>query len=231
MSMKFASGVFSAAILLMWSSAIPAQTPPPATGHPSFQGAWVLNHDLSDKPADQSGQPGEEGGRGGGMGGGRGGGMGGGRGGWGGRGGGMGGGRGGSGGGRGGYGGGGQSQEERQKMRDMMQAIFQAPERLTIVGGDGGVLITDDQGQVQRLNPDGKKAKDTVNGQAINRTTKWDGDKLVTETDAGGSAKIVQTYTVAADAHQLTVASQMASSRSGGRTPREIKRVYDLSQQ
>jgi hypothetical protein len=181
----------------------------PAPG--SLAGAWTLNKELSDKP--QTGTPQDDGtdrerrGGGGRMGGGMRGGM---------RRGGM---------GRGGMGGDGMNPDEAKRMRDAMRDIMTAPERLTIVPTESMIVITAGDGRVTRLSPDGKKIKDENTG--IERRTKWDGGKLVSEVSGLGPGKITETYAIDPEHGQLIV----AVATEGSRGPRAIgqRRVYDKS--
>ena len=137
-------------------------------------GAWTLNKELSDSPQD-----GSSGDRGGGDSGGSRDGGGGGR-----RRGGGGGGFGGGGFGGGGGGGGGQgapaaTRRRRARMRDAMRDILNPPDHLTIVQTENMVIVTGPDGRTTRLSPDGKKIKD--DSTKIERRTKWDGGKLVSE--------------------------------------------------
>jgi hypothetical protein len=192
------------------SAASQAQAPAPATG---LAGAWTLNKDVSDQPKVGTEGEGESGrggyGRGGG---GEGGGFG--------RGGGM---RGGMG--RGGYGGGGggMSQEERERTRAAMRDIMTPPERLTIVQAESMIVITTGDGRVTRLSPDGKKIKDE--NTKIERRTKWDGGKLVSEVSGAGPGKITETYAADPEHHQLVVT--IAADRPRGSQAMTQRRVYD----
>ena len=185
----------------------------------SLTGAWTLNKDLSDQPPDRSGDNGE-GRRGGGYGGGHGGGHGGGR-------------RGGFGG--GGYGGGGTGRgtevdhDAMARTRDAMRDIVNPPDHLTIVETDSMIVLTGTDGRTTRLAPDGKKVKDE--NTHIDRKTKWDGTKLVSEISGLGSGKITQTYSVDPEHHQLRITAEMenrgGSSSSGQSKTRTITHVYD----
>jgi hypothetical protein len=176
-------------------------------------GAWTLNTELSDQPPAR-GERGDEGDRGrrggGGFGGGR-------------RGGGMG--RGGFGGGMGRGGGarGGMDPEDMARMREAMRDIMDAPERLTITETETMVVITSGDGRTTRLSTDGKKVKD--DNTKIERKTKWDGSRLVSEISGAGPGKITQTYTVDPDARQLRITMQTEGGRE--RQSRTVTHVYD----
>ena len=147
----------------------------------------------------------------GGGGGGRGG-MGGGRRGGGGMGGGM---------GRGGGGGSTMSPEDAQRLRDAIHDIMAAPAHLTIVQTETQmVVVTTGDGLVTRLSPDGKKVKD--DNTKIERKTKWDGAKLVTEISGAFSGKMTETYEVDPEQHQLII-----SLASDAKPPVTQRHVYD----
>lgn len=207
-----------------------------AQGNPtpsSIVGAWVLNHDLTDKPpAPPDGGQGREGGRGRG-----------GRGGFGGPGGGGGfGGRGGGAGfGRGGGRGSGGAPVDRDEMERRMNAmrdVVEPAERLTITRTDSMVIITAGDGRTTRLSPDNSKIKDASSG--IERKTHWDAEKLVTEISGVGRGKATETYAFDPESHQLVVTFEMEGQNDrsseqagggrgpGGRMPPVPKRrVYD----
>jgi hypothetical protein len=204
---------------------IAAQDKAPAAAGPSMAGGWTRNADLSDstdgrgQQADDSGQ-----GRGNGSGGGGGhrrgggGGYGGGGGGYGGgfgRGGGM---------GRGG-GGGAQAMnpEDAARLRDAMRDITNPSDHLVITQTDSMIVLTGADGRTTRLSPDGKKIKD--DNTKIERKTKWDGGKLVTEISGLGSGKITQTLAVDAEHKQLRLTVVMEGGRSN--QPRTLTQVYD----
>jgi hypothetical protein len=180
-------------------------------GSAAMVGAWTLNKDLSDAglagTGNRDGQGGDDAGRRGGYGGGR-------------R-------RGGGGFGGGGFGRGGagtaqpQEREAAQRMRDALRAEMQAPDHLTIVQSDTMVIITTKDGRTTRLATDGTKVKDESTG--IERKTKWDGSKLVSEVTGLGSGKITETYAVDAELKQLRVALAIDGPRKTSLT-----RVYDL---
>jgi hypothetical protein len=180
-------------------------------------GAWTLNKELSDQPPDRSG--GQEGaGRRGGNGGG-------GRGGGGHHGGFSGGGFGGGGTGRGPE----MDKDEMARKREAMRDILVPPDHLTIVQTDSMIVLTGGDGRTTRLSPDGKKVKDE--NTHLERKTKWDGAKLVSEISGLGNGKIMQTLALDAEHHQLRITAEMenqgGSSGSGQAKTRTITHVYD----
>jgi hypothetical protein len=199
-----------------------AKSAPAAGGH-AIVGAWTLNNDLSDQPGRDQRDAGPDSGR---RGGGRGMGGGGRRGG------------GGFGGGWGGRGGGGRgpgttmNPDDMARMRDAMRDLTSPPSHLTIVETESMVVLTSADGRTTRLAPDGKKVKDDNTG--IERKTKWDGEKLVTEISGlGPMGKATQTIAADPENHQLRIVVQMEGGRqpagnsAQGRGPRTITHVYD----
>ena len=169
-------------------------------------GAWTLNKDLSDQPPGADRSNGENGGgRHDGYG------------------------RGGSGGGmhgghRGGMGGGSApSPEDAERMRAAMRDEMTPPEQMTIVQSESMILMTSQDGRTLRLSPDGKKVKDE--NTKIERKTKWDGAKLVSEVNGLGRGKITETYTVDSETHRLTVSLLIEGGRNN--QTRTLNRVYD----
>jgi hypothetical protein len=181
---------------------------------PSLVGAWTLNKDASDQGSDRNRGDDDRGRRqGGGYG--RGGGFG--------R-------RGGYGGAGGGYGRGGGGAavdpEQMARMRDAMRDIMNPPDRMTITQTDTMVILTTRDGRTTRLSPDGQKVKD--DNTKIERKTKWDGGKLVSEISGAGPGKITQSYAVDPEHHQLHLTVQTEAGRSG--QARTMTYVYDADE-
>jgi hypothetical protein len=201
-------------LLAATAPAIYAQAPLPPPPPPSLVGAWTLNKDLSDQPQGQSGggdrQGGQTGQRGGGGGGRR-------RGGFG----------GGFGGGGGGTGGGNPegNPEDVQRKRNALRDEMQAPDHLTLTQSETTVIITAGDGRTTRLSPDGRKIKDESTG--VERRTKWDAGKLVSEISGLGSGKITETYRIDAEHRQLRVTLEI----DGPQRKATLTRVYDADLQ
>jgi len=196
-----------------------ALAPAPAQADkPSIAGVWTLNKELSDSAArdqgdDAQGERGDRGGRRAGYGGG---------------------GRGGFGGGRYGAGGMGRgggmrgsnmSPEEIQRMRDAMRDLTNPSDHLTITQTDSMIVVTGADGRTTRLSPDGKKIKDENTG--VERKTKWDGGKLVSEINGLGPGKATQSFAADPEHHQLHITVQMEGRGGRSNQPRTITNVYD----
>ena len=220
--MNIARGVMSVSVIVAMAALIGVwlsiESRAQTTEQTSLAGAWTLNKELSDQPTDRDGgrDAGDRARRGdfggvGGRGGGR---------------------RGGFGGGRGGGGLGRGPEMDREAMarsRDAMRDIINPPDHLTITQTDSMIVLTGADGRTTRLSPDGKKVKDE--NTKVDRKTKWDGGKLVSEISGLGPGKITQSYAVDPEHHQLRITALMEnrspSTGSGQAGPRTITHVYD----
>jgi hypothetical protein len=124
-------------------------------------------------------------------------------------------------------GGGGTSMDPEQaaRMREALHDIVVPSDSLTIVQTDSTVVLTAPDGRTTRLSPDGKKVTDE--NTKLERKTKWDGGKLVSEISGVRSGKITQTFVAAPDTHQLRITVQMESRDS--KEPRTMTYVYDAA--
>ena len=188
---------------------------------PDLSGHWTFNAAQSDNPRDMlqgrdSTGDQSRGGRGGGYPG-----MGGGRGGFSGRGG------GGFGRGRGGgeRGGGGMSDEQRQRMHQTMQLVFDAPPALVIVETDSSLAFGSDSGAAMVLHDDGRKVTQIVDGGGdVEIKGHWQGSDFVVERKVSGGGKVTEDYLRSQDGKQLYVIVKFEGGR--GRSL-EFRRVYD----
>jgi len=188
---------------------------------PDLSGHWTFNAAQSDNPRDMlqgRDSTGDQarGGRGGGYPG-----MGGGRGGFSGRGG------GGFGRGRGGgeRGGGGMSDEQRQRMHQTMQLVFDAPPALMIVETDSSLAFGSDSGAALVLHDDGRKVTQIVDGGGdVEIKGHWQGSDFVVERKVSGGGKVTEDYLRSQDGKQLYVIVKFEGGR--GRSL-EFRRVYD----
>lgn len=109
------------------------------------------------------------------------------------------------------------------RVRDAMRDIMNPPEHLTIVDSGSIVILTGTDGRTTRLAPGGRKIKDENTG--IERKTRWDGGRLVSEISGAVPGKVVETFEVNPERHQLTITMQMDGGRSG--QPRTTAHIYD----
>ena len=106
-------------------------------------------------------------------------------------------------------------------MRDAMRDIINPPDHLTVTQTERMVIMTTGDGRTTRLSTDGKTIKDESTN--IERKTKWDGGKLVSEISHLGPGKITETYWTDPAHRQLRVTVQVENARQ----PMTVNRVYD----
>jgi hypothetical protein len=179
----------------------PVPLPPPRQ---SILGAWKLNRDESDDPR-QRARDSQDSGNGG----------------YGGRhpGGGWPGG-GGMGGHRGGYGG--ESDEQRQKMRE----LFSPPKTMTFSMTGAEVDLLDDRDRKRALMTDGRKLKKSKDENYQEIAAKWDGNRLVTEEKDPRGNKMSRTFELSEDGRQLYETLHLKMGRSN--TDTSFRFVYDI---
>jgi hypothetical protein len=110
-------------------------------------------------------------------------------------------------------------------------AVFQTPDRLTIVRIGGTVSFTDGDGRVTNLFTGGEEEVHTV-GPNIEVGTKahWSAGTLVVDVQIGAKTSVTQTYSVATaeGKKQLRIAMSMGEERT--QKPVQLTRVYDLAE-
>lgn len=191
-------------VAVLCASGFPDERRALAQEKPALAGVWVRNGEQSDAPTTPGDRGGERGRRGG-MGPmGRGGGFG----------------RGGAGRGGGRMGG---DPEEMARVREAMRDILQPPDRLIITETDSMIAIAGPDGRTTRLAPDGRKIKDE--NTKVERRTRWEDDKLISEISGAGPGKITQTFSIEPGRRRLRIVVQTEGG-PGGRS-RTINHVYD----
>jgi hypothetical protein len=116
--------------------------------------------------------------------------------------------------------------EDLARMRDAIRDITAAQDHLTITQTDSMIVVTSQDGRTTRLSPDGKKIKD--DNTKIERKTKWDGGKLVSEIQGAGPGKMTQTFAADPATHTLRITVQIEGRNNQARS---ITHVYDPDQQ
>jgi hypothetical protein len=120
-------------------------------------------------------------------------------------------------------------QPDSEAVRQQIERALAAPRFLIIVQHPGRLSLTDDEGRVTTLKPDGTKVAEQQAGGSVERTTAWNDRALVTTLKLANGAKVTQTFTKVFDGLQLVVVTRI----EGGRLPSpiELKRVYDQALQ
>src|SRR6266852_7766621 len=186
------------------SASNPAPPPAPRT---TILGAWKFNPDDSDDPRKR--RQDARGSNGGNSGGGHG------------R---MGGGY--PGGGHGGYGRrGGESDEERQKMRE----FFTPAKAITLSMTGAEVDLVDDRDRKRAFMTDGRKLQKSKDENYQEIAAKFDGSRLVTDEKNPRGGKMSRTFELSYDGRQLYETLHMTGGRNN--TPLVIRYVYDIPMQ
>ena len=192
-------------------TATPTQSSPPTGANPvllpaprtTILGAWKFNPDDSDDPRkrrqDSRRSNGGYGGGRGGMGGGY------------------------PGGGHGGYGRrGGESDEERQKMRELL-----APARAITLSMTGAeVDLVDDRDRKRAFMTDGRKLQKSKDANYQEIAAKFDGSRLVSDEKDPRGNKMSRTFELSADGRQLYETLHMTTGRSN--PPLVIRYIYEI---
>jgi len=134
--------------------------------------------------------------------------------------------RGGMGGGRGGYGRrGGESDEERQKMRELLSPA----NGITFSMTGAEVDLVDDRDRKRAFMTDGRKLQKSkdLNYQEI--AAKFEGNRLVTDEKSPRGDKMSRRFELSEDGRQLYESLHMTSGRSN--TPLVVRYVYDIPAQ
>ncbi len=114
-------------------------------------------------------------------------------------------------------------------VRQQMERALEAPNFFVIVQHEGRLVLTDDQGRVTTLKPDGTKVVEEQAGASVERTTRWADRALVTTMKLGNGARVTQTFTKVFDGLQMVIVTRI----EGGKLPKpiEFKKVYDQALQ
>ena len=113
--------------------------------------------------------------------------------------------------------------------QEEMRRVAEPQPVLVIVRHNGQYTVSDDEGHVMRLQPDGVKVKDLQAWPALERTTRWDGGALVTEVTLSSGARVTQTYTTEDEGLRLVITTRVEGGHS--RNPLTYKSVYDQALQ
>jgi hypothetical protein len=106
------------------------------------------------------------------------------------------------------------------------EALAATPKTLKIEQGEKQIVLRDDSGNSWTLYPDGKKHKEeNLQGRKVSTKTRWEGDRLTTESKLGHSGKFTETYRLTSEGKQLEVISRLEDPALD--VPLTIRRVYD----
>src|SRR5467141_1124204 len=131
-------------------------------------------------------------------------------------------------GGHGGYGGrrgGVESDEERQKMRD----LFTPAKAITFSMTGAEVDLVDDRGRKRAFMTDGRKLQKSKDENYREIAAKFDGNRLITDEKNPRGGKMSRTFELSNDGRQLYETLHMTTGRNN--SPLAIRFVYDIPPQ
>jgi hypothetical protein len=111
--------------------------------------------------------------------------------------------------------------------QEEMRRVTEPRPGLIIARHEAHYAVSDDEGHLLLLRPDGVKVKDPQAWPAIDRTTRWDGRALVTEVRLSNGARVIQTYTTDDEGLRLVIKTRVEGGHS--LSHQTYKWVYDLA--
>ncbi len=118
-----------------------------------------------------------------------------------------------------------ESDEERQKMRELLTPGHAI--RFSMTGAE--VDLTDDQNRKRAFMTDGRKLQKSNDANYQEIAAKWDGRRLVTDEKNPGGGKMSRTFEISYDGRQLYETLHMTAGRNN--TPLVIRYVYDIARE
>jgi hypothetical protein len=116
----------------------------------------------------------------------------------------------------------------QERMRELARLAFGAPERLIITSEGGSLRVVDDAGHATTLTADGSKVDELTGTMPVQRRTRWDKARLVTEVKAkGGGGEVKHVYS--RDGDRLVVEATF-DGEVAARTEK-LKFVYDRKEE
>jgi hypothetical protein len=113
-------------------------------------------------------------------------------------------------------------------MQELINEVRKPSSTLVISHSDPSLTITDAQDRTRVFQTNGKKDTHQLDSGAVDSTTRWDGNKLVTEYDLGSGRKLRYVYSIMPNTKQLLEQVTFDGGQSqSGRSSGPIKRVYD----
>jgi hypothetical protein len=113
--------------------------------------------------------------------------------------------------------------------RDEMRRVAEPQPVLQIVWHESHYAVTDAEGHVLILRPDGATVKAPQAWPALDRTTKWDGRELVTEVKLSSGARVTQNYASDDEGFRLVIRTRVEGGHA--RNALSYKWVYDQALQ
>jgi hypothetical protein len=113
----------------------------------------------------------------------------------------------------------------RERMRALARLAFDAPAELVVSAQGDVVRLVDDEGHVTELKADGSKVEEPAGGMTLQRRTRWEKDRLLTEVKAkDGGGEVKQVYS--RDGDRLVIESTFEGEVAAKNE--KMRFVYDL---
>lgn len=128
-------------------------------------------------------------------------------------------------GGRGGYGGQSESNEDRQRMQELVRPPNAV--KLDMTGAE--VDLTDDTNRKRAFMTDGRKLQKSKDPSYEEIAAHWEGSRLVSEEKDARGQKLSRTYELSADGRQLFESVHLSTGRNNSTVV--IRYVYDIDAQ
>ena len=113
----------------------------------------------------------------------------------------------------------------RERMRALARIAFDAPPELVISTQGDVVRLVDDEGHVTDLKADGSKVEEPAGGMTLQRRTRWEKERLLTEIKAkDGGGEVKQIYS--RDGERLVIESTFEGEVAAKNE--KMRFVYDL---
>jgi len=113
----------------------------------------------------------------------------------------------------------------RERMRALARLAFDAPAELVVSAQGDVVRLVDDEGHVTELKADGSKVEEPAGGMTLQRRTRWEKDRLLTEIKAkDGGGEVKQVYS--RDGDRLVIESTFEGEVAAKNE--KMRFVYDL---
>lgn len=122
--------------------------------------------------------------------------------------------------------GGGESDEERQKMHELLSP----PATMTFSMTGAQVDLQDDHDRKRAFMTDGRKLKKSKDDNYQEIAAKWDGHRLVTDEKSPRGGKMSRSFELSPDGRQLYENLHMESSGRSNRSV-DLHYVYDVTAQ
>jgi hypothetical protein len=116
--------------------------------------------------------------------------------------------------------------DERARLAALTEQLKKASATLTISHHDSSLVINDAQDHTQFFHTTGAEEQQLVGGATIASTTRWDGERVVTEYALSSRRTLVYTYTLLPRTNQMVLRVRLDVRQGPRANGSELKLVY-----